>query len=77
MLSCCMGAPTGLPVSASHTRAVRSYEAVTTRRPSGLNSADLTRPSCFRGSPIGLPLSASHTRAVLSQEAVTTADHRD
>ena len=36
---CWRGAPTGWPVAASHTRAVLSSEAVTTRRPSGLKAA--------------------------------------
>jgi hypothetical protein len=31
-----MGSPNGLPVAASHTRAVWSFEAVTTHRPFGL-----------------------------------------
>ena len=62
----------GWPVAASHTRAVWSSLAVTTRRPSGLNAARCTRPSCFSGGVIGWPVAASHTRAVLSQLAVTT-----
>ena len=36
------GSPSGAPVAASHSRAVWSEEAVTTRVPSGLNAADLT-----------------------------------
>jgi len=43
----------GWPVWASHTRAVLSQEAVTTRRPSGLNWADLTLCSCRSGSVMG------------------------
>ena len=66
-----IGSPSGLPLSASHTRAVLSSEAVTIRRPSGLKLAALTRSSWRIGSPSGLPLSASHTRAVLSSDAVT------
>jgi len=61
-----------LPVSASQTRAVPSSEAVTTRRPSGLNTAERTESSCCKGRPTGLPVSASQTRAVWSSEAVTT-----
>ena len=34
--------PTGCPVRASHTRAVRSWDAVSTRVPSGLNVAENT-----------------------------------
>ena len=36
------GSPIGLPVSASHTRAVLSQDAVTMRLPSGLNAALIT-----------------------------------
>src|SRR6266487_721755 len=72
MSSCFMGSPMGLPLAASQSRAVLSYEAVTTRWPSGLNCADLTAVSCFMGSPMGLPLAASQNRAVLSFEAVIT-----
>ena len=43
------GAPTGLPVAASQTRAVPSSEAVTTRRPSGLKAAALTRALVLQG----------------------------
>ena len=39
------GSPIGPPVSASHSRAVLSSEAVTMRRPSGLNAALVTRCS--------------------------------
>ena len=72
MLLCAIGSPTGLPLSASHTRAVSSSDAVTTRLPSGLKAADLTGLLCAIGSPTGLPLSASHMRAVVSEDAVTT-----
>jgi hypothetical protein len=48
--SCRIGSPIALPVTASHTRAVLSAEAVTTRWPSGLNCADTTPPSCRIGS---------------------------
>ena len=70
--SCCKGLPIGAPVAASHTRAVLSSDAVTTRVPSGLNAALQTGPSCCKGLPIGAPVAASHTRAVLSSDAVTT-----
>ena len=62
----------GWPLRASHTRAVLSSEAVTTRVPSALKLAERTHSSCLRGSVRGWPLRASHTRAVLSKEAVTT-----
>ena len=60
-------------MAASHTRAVWSSLAVTTRRPSGLN-ARVTSPCrlCLSGGVIGWPVAASHTRAVLSSLAVTT-----
>ena len=70
-LSWRIGSPTGLPLSASHTRAVLSKDAVTTRRPSGLKLAATTVPSWRIGSPTGLPLSTSQTRAV-SPDVVTT-----
>jgi hypothetical protein len=62
--------PIGLPVAASHSRAVLSSEAVTTRWPSGLNRAELTQPSCFIGSPIGLPVAASHSRVSWIQDGI-------
>ena len=66
------GLPMGLPVAASQTRAVLSKDAVTTRRPSGLNAALLTTSSWpLSGSPIGLPVAASQMRAVRSEVAVT------
>jgi len=50
------GSPIGLPLSASHSRAVSSSDAVTMRLPSGLNAALYTPPSCPRsGSPIVVP----------------------
>jgi hypothetical protein len=67
-----MGLPIGAPVAASHNRAVSSAEAVTTRLPSELNAALLTRSSCRNGTLTGAPVAASHTRAVSSAEAVTT-----
>ena len=44
------GSPIGLPVSASHSRAVLSPDAVTMRLPSGLNAAlhTATRMACER-----------------------------
>ena len=61
------GSPIGLPVSASHSRAVLSSDAVTMCLPSGLNAA-LPKGTSWplSGSPIGLPVSASHSRAVSS-----------
>ena len=63
------GSPSGLPLSASHTRAVC--------RRRGDDAPAVRAETCRRpvlvahGSPTGLPLSASHTRAVLSSDAVT------
>ena len=68
-----MGSPIGVPVAASHTRAVLSSDAVATRAPSGLNAALLTVPSCCMGSPIGAPVTASHTRAVCPDPVTTRA----
>ena len=66
------GSPICLPLSASHSRAVLSQDAVTMRLPSGLNAAlDTVSPWPSSASPIGLPVSASHSRAVLSADAVT------
>ena len=63
----------GLPARASHTRAVLSSEAVTTRVPSGLNCGGVD-PALMRAGarPAAARSGASHTRAVLSPEAVTT-----
>src|SRR5271165_4094883 len=61
-----------LPVAASHSRAVLSSEAVTTRVPSGEKAALETQSSWPRRTAISLPVAASHSRAVLSPEAVTT-----
>ena len=55
---------------ASQTRAVLSRDAVTTRWPSGLNSAYVTRSPCRNGSVKHWPVTASQIRAV-SAEAVT------
>jgi phosphate/sulfate permease len=63
--------PMGLPVSASHSCAVLSADAVTMRLPSGLNAALIILSWLVRGSRVGLPVSASHSRAVLSWDAVT------
>ncbi len=64
-----------MPSDASQTRAVWSFEAVTTREPSGLNAAEDTPPACPFSTAIGLPSDASQTRAVWSfLEVVTTRD---
>src|SRR5215510_11345256 len=63
----------GLPLTASHSRAVLSTEAVTTRWPSGLNCAETTPSAWIIGVPTDLPVIASQSRAVLSSEAVTTS----
>ena len=54
------------PVSASQMRAVLSSEAVTTRRPSGLKAASLTRSSWPVRTINCCPVSASQIRAVRS-----------
>src|SRR5262245_40039686 len=56
----------------SHSRAVPSDDAATTRRPSGLNAALHTTPSWPLSTPISLRPSTSHSRAVPSDDAVTT-----
>ena len=61
------------PLRASHTRAVLSAEAVTTRVPSGLNCGGDDRALMPQRRAERLArCAASHTRAVLSPEAVTT-----
>ena len=55
-----------LPVAASQTRAVLSYDAVTMRDPSGLKAAEVTSSSWPLKVAIALPVAASQTRAVLS-----------
>ncbi len=64
--------PTPPTPPTSHTRAVLSLAAVTTRRPSGEKAAAFTQPLCPRRAPTSRPVAASHTRAVLSLLAVTT-----
>ena len=54
-----------LAVATSQTRAVLSYEAVTTRAPSGEKAALWTRPSWPLRTAIALPVAASQTRAVI------------
>ena len=56
----------------SHTRAVLSSDAVTTRVPSGLNAAEMTGSYALRGRRSSAGRRESHTRAVLSSDAVTT-----
>ena len=46
---CCMGAPMGCPVAASHSRAVRSALPVSTALPSGLNDTEVTQSWCSMG----------------------------
>jgi hypothetical protein len=60
------------PVLASHTRAVLSHEAVTTRPPSGLNAALFIQNLCPDSVAVTAPVCAFHTRAVPSQDDVTT-----
>jgi len=50
---CPIGRPSGWPVKASQMRTVLSNDPVTTRSPSGENSAVLIRARCFMGWPIG------------------------
>src|SRR4029450_11561728 len=57
-----------LKVRASHSCAVLSQEAVTSHRPSGLNSAQSTLPSCCR-TAISVPVPASQTLAAPPYEA--------
>ena len=71
---CWSGALTGYPVRASQTRAVSSYDAVTTRVPSGLKVAEARGPACCIGTPTARPVLASHIRAVRSPDAVTTRE---
>jgi len=59
------------PVVASHSRAVRSAEAVMMRVPSGKKAALQIRSSWPRSVMISCPVVASHSRAVRSAEAVT------
>ena len=68
------GSPIGLPVAASHTRTVWSWEPETMMvRPSTCPTATAFTLSVWpvRGSPIGLPVAASHTRTVRSSEPET------
>ena len=66
-----VSSPTGWPVATSHIRTDLSSEQVATRRPSGLNSAQVTGASCFSGGVSSCDLAASQSRAVPSKEAVT------
>ena len=87
--SCFMGFPTifasfafhscgiGIPVSASHSCAVESVEAVTTRTPSGLNTALLIEPSCTNGLPISAPLAVSQFERYCRWILSLHAGHRD
>ncbi|MFO0951655.1 MAG: hypothetical protein U0835_10995 [Isosphaeraceae bacterium] len=63
---------TPAPLFASHTFAVPSWLAVTTRAPSGLNDAEVTSRVCRFSVSSSAPLFASQTFAVLSSLAVTT-----
>src|SRR5213078_4306481 len=62
----------GLPGSDVPDTAVWSKLAVTTRDPSGLNTARITQCWCSSGGGGGLPGVVSQTRAVWSELAVTT-----
>ena len=68
--SCFSGSPSGLPVAASHSRAVLLRAGRGDFVPSGLKATASTLSSCFSGAPSGLPVAASHSRAVLSELAV-------
>ena len=46
----------GSPVATSQRRAVASWLAVASQRPSGLKAADVTRSSCLRGGDIAAPV---------------------
>ena len=56
---------------ASHTRAVLSSEAVTTRLPSGLNLARITMKSCPESVASAAPDLPSYSHAVPCIDAVT------
>jgi hypothetical protein len=58
--------------SASQIRNVPSLEAVSTRRPSALKTAEFTAFLWPMSAPISRPLAASHIRAVPSPPALTT-----
>src|SRR5262249_18889976 len=58
------GRPTGLPVAASHSRAVPSSLPVAIVRPSPLKATDVTRPLWRSASPTGSPVAAFQRRAV-------------
>ena len=60
--------PRLVPRKLRQTRAVLSAEAVTTRWPSGLNTADVTESVCPCSTARLRPEAASHTRAVLSSD---------
>ena len=62
----------GRLVAASHTRAVPSRDAATTRLLSTLFFMPRTPSSWRNGWPIGTPVAASHNRTVLSKDPVTT-----
>ena len=64
--------PGPCPLRASHTRAVLSHEAVTTRVPSGLNCGGADRALMPQGLAQGLPAPrVPHPRGLV-REAVTT-----
>lgn len=65
------GANSGAGLATSQTRAKPSFEAVTTRRESALNSACARRLLWGRGGPIGLPVRISNTCAVCEPGAET------
>ena len=63
-LVCPESVASAAPVSASHSRAVLSADAVTMRLPSGLNAALCTTPVCPESVASAAPVWASHSRAV-------------
>ena len=67
----------GLPVAACHSRAVLSWEPVSTSRPSGENATAVS--GCLWPDSVasGLPVAACHSRAVLSKEPVSASRPSD
>ena len=67
---CIIGLANGWPVTASHTLAAPSSDAVITRLPSGLNWAESTLPKCCNGHAIAASIERSQISAVPSTDAV-------
>ena len=63
----------GCPAVASQSRAVPSWQPVSTTLPSERNATVLTASGCCIGEPMGWLVVASQSRAVLSLLPVSTA----